>query len=350
MTAAFDSHDHDYTQPSTDPKPIGVQTFATGAVRGSDLAAVRYDLISPIAERRLAETYAEGSKKYSDYNWLKGLPAHDLINHAKAHINMFLTGDKSEDHLAHAVWNLCSLMHFQETRPDMLEGLPPPLVSQSVTGMINGMADAYKKASAESQYVPPFKFDIRVPDEKMAKVMEDTAKAEVIKAKFLYWNEDQHEWVCGLPPGTVLGQAMHSWGRDAKPVPVQVKPENIVSAISTENDGNNEDNDIIDDPTELSDPYPASVNTPYQFGANDDHFGINDTLHYMGGSIPDGYYELTGVSHSDHIFDNDIRRIRNGKVHSNGPEGRGLDLDKPIYHGVWFRLVGYLSESDKKGS
>lgn len=87
---------------------------------------VRYDLISPIGLRRIAETYAEGSQKYGDHNWLKGMPASDLLNHALAHLNDFKRGDTSEDHLAHAAWNLIAMMHFQETRPDMMD-LPHPL-------------------------------------------------------------------------------------------------------------------------------------------------------------------------------------------------------------------------------
>ena len=40
--------------------------FATGAVRGADAENVRFDLITPIGLRRLAETCAEGAKKYGD--------------------------------------------------------------------------------------------------------------------------------------------------------------------------------------------------------------------------------------------------------------------------------------------
>jgi hypothetical protein len=38
-----------------------------------------------------------------------------------AHINQWLAGDSSEDHLAHAVWNLMSALHFEETRPDLID-------------------------------------------------------------------------------------------------------------------------------------------------------------------------------------------------------------------------------------
>lgn len=95
--------------------------FSTGAVRSKDADSVRYDLIAPIPLRRIAETYAEGSAKYSDWNWLKGIPASDLMNHALRHIFLWLGGDTSEDHLAHACWNLFSTMHFEETRQELID-------------------------------------------------------------------------------------------------------------------------------------------------------------------------------------------------------------------------------------
>jgi len=98
-----------------------MKQFETGAVRSNDADNVRYDLITPIGLRRLAETYAEGAKKYGEHNWRKGIPASDLINHAIRHIYLWLDGDNREDHLAHAVWNLMTCMHFEEMRPDLMD-------------------------------------------------------------------------------------------------------------------------------------------------------------------------------------------------------------------------------------
>lgn len=97
--------------------------FTTGAVRSKDADDVRFDLITPIGIRRLAETYAEGAKKYGDNNWQKGIPAGECINHALKHINQWLSGDTSEDHLAHAAWNLFAVMHYEEKLPSMLKDL-----------------------------------------------------------------------------------------------------------------------------------------------------------------------------------------------------------------------------------
>lgn len=98
-----------------------VTIFSTGSVRSSDANNVRFDLITPVAMRRLAETYSEGSKKYGDHNWTKGMPVSQVMNHALRHLYLWLDGDKSEDHLAHATWNLCAIMHFEEKMPSMID-------------------------------------------------------------------------------------------------------------------------------------------------------------------------------------------------------------------------------------
>ena len=102
---------------------FALKRFPSGAVRSPDADNERYDLISPIALRRLARTYAEGAKKYGDYNWLKGIPGSDLVNRIIRHLMLFLLGDQSEDHLAHAAWNIFALIHFQETKPELLDDL-----------------------------------------------------------------------------------------------------------------------------------------------------------------------------------------------------------------------------------
>lgn len=99
---------------------VNLRQFGTGAVRDSDADNTRYDLIPPQPMRRLAETYAEGAMKYSDHNWLKGMPYSVTINHVLRHINLWLEGDSSEDHLAHAAWGLFAIMTFDAMqRPEL---------------------------------------------------------------------------------------------------------------------------------------------------------------------------------------------------------------------------------------
>lgn len=81
----------------------------------------RFDLIPVAFLRRLSQTYGEGSLKYGDHNWWKGFKEKMLLNHGLAHFFMWSSKDKSEDHLCHGAWNLGGLIHFQETRPDLLD-------------------------------------------------------------------------------------------------------------------------------------------------------------------------------------------------------------------------------------
>lgn len=104
-------------------KVVGQKTeFISGAVRSSDAAGTRYDLLSPIGLRRIAETAKEGADKYDDFNWEKGMPIHDLLNHAIKHIYQYLEGDRSEDHLAHAGWGLLAACHSEESWPELNAG------------------------------------------------------------------------------------------------------------------------------------------------------------------------------------------------------------------------------------
>lgn len=108
--------------------------YSTGAVRGSDAEGYRYDLISPIGLRRLAETCHEGSAKYGDYNWERGMPVSDMLNHALRHVYLYLSGDRSEDHLAHSAWNMLAAMHSEELWPHLngklrQAGCAPPEVA-----------------------------------------------------------------------------------------------------------------------------------------------------------------------------------------------------------------------------
>ena len=113
--------------PASVPPLSDLSQFSTGAVRSIDANSTRYDLISPIGLRRIAETYKEGYDKYGAFNWEKGMPISDIMNHCIRHIYKFLEGDRTEDHLAHAAWNLIAAMHMQETHPELNHQLREPI-------------------------------------------------------------------------------------------------------------------------------------------------------------------------------------------------------------------------------
>ena len=95
-------------------KDSGVrQTFDTGSQRDSRTNKGRYDLISPIAIRRLAGVYERGAIKYDARNWEKGQPLSRYVDSALRHIFQYLEGSRDEDHVAQALWNLVAIIHTE---------------------------------------------------------------------------------------------------------------------------------------------------------------------------------------------------------------------------------------------
>lgn len=88
--------------------------FQTGAVRDIQTGKGRYDLISPIATRRLARHLENGAIKYGERNWEKGIPQHSFVDSAKRHLDNYLEGMRDEDHLAAAMWNVHCAIHQEE--------------------------------------------------------------------------------------------------------------------------------------------------------------------------------------------------------------------------------------------
>ncbi len=110
------------------------RAFETGAVRDAEEGKGRYDLLSPIALKRLAQHFENGAKKYSERNWEKGIPLASFFDSGIRHMYAFLSGDTSEDHLAAAMWNIHCLIHTQEMikqgkLPEILNNLPNNLIN-----------------------------------------------------------------------------------------------------------------------------------------------------------------------------------------------------------------------------
>jgi hypothetical protein len=98
----------------------GIETYESGAKRSS--LGARWDLLSPVGLRRAAEAAHEGAEKYAAFNHEHGLPVHVYLNHAVAHIYSYLAGDRSEQHLGHAAWNLLFACQSEEVYPDLNAG------------------------------------------------------------------------------------------------------------------------------------------------------------------------------------------------------------------------------------
>jgi hypothetical protein len=99
--------------------PSNMKTFSTGAVRSNDADEERWDLISPTGLRAIAKTCAEGAKKYKPWNWEKGMEVSGILNHCIRHIYLWLDGDRTEDHLGHAGWNILAAIHSLEKWPEL---------------------------------------------------------------------------------------------------------------------------------------------------------------------------------------------------------------------------------------
>ena len=103
-------------------KDSGERTqFDSGAVRDMHEGKGRFDLLPMCVLMRLAQHYENGSKKYGDRNWEKGIPAHSYVDSAFRHLVKYMDGWNDEDHLISAIWNLCGLAWTEEKRPDLID-------------------------------------------------------------------------------------------------------------------------------------------------------------------------------------------------------------------------------------
>ena len=90
------------------------EEFDSGSVRDTRTGKGRFDLMSPIANRRMAQHYENGAKKYSGRNWEKGQKLSRYYDSALRHMNTYLEGGRTEDHLAAAAWNIWAMIHTEE--------------------------------------------------------------------------------------------------------------------------------------------------------------------------------------------------------------------------------------------
>lgn len=101
--------------------------YEGGATRDSNTGKPRYDLIPPGALRRVAMVYARGAEIRGELNFAQGIPTSRCIESAMRHIEQARAGENDEDHVAQAVWNLLTFMHFEGTDwDDLFDWAVPP--------------------------------------------------------------------------------------------------------------------------------------------------------------------------------------------------------------------------------
>ena len=91
------------------------------AVRDMHEGKGRFDLLPMCVLMRLARHYEAGSLKYGDRNWEKGIPCHSFADSAMRHFVKYMDGQKDEDHLIAAIWNLCGLAWTEEKHPELMD-------------------------------------------------------------------------------------------------------------------------------------------------------------------------------------------------------------------------------------
>jgi hypothetical protein len=107
------------------------EEMPTGSRRDVRTGKGRYDLLPTRAMRRLARHFEAGASKYGDRNWEKGQPLSRYMDSALRHAFNYLEGQRDEDHLAAAIWNLVCLCETEERTnarllPPNLADLPDP--------------------------------------------------------------------------------------------------------------------------------------------------------------------------------------------------------------------------------
>ena len=87
--------------------------YPTGAVRDTNKGKIRWDLVPKECLKRVAIHYTDGSKKYDDHNWKKGIPTDRFEESMERHMMQYLLGETDEDHLSACVFNIFGIMWNQ---------------------------------------------------------------------------------------------------------------------------------------------------------------------------------------------------------------------------------------------
>lgn len=98
------------------------QEFGTGSRRDTREGKGRFDLLPMRALTRLARHFEAGAMKYGERNWEKGQPLSRYLDSATRHACKYIEGQRDEDHLIAAAWNL---MCAADTEERIREGLLP---------------------------------------------------------------------------------------------------------------------------------------------------------------------------------------------------------------------------------
>ena len=95
------------------------ERFETGSVRDSKDGVGRMDLLPATAIIELSKHCQEGAKHYGEHNVDKGIPQHSFIDSGLRHIFKYLRGDRDENHLVAALWNIAWAVEQDVNKPEL---------------------------------------------------------------------------------------------------------------------------------------------------------------------------------------------------------------------------------------
>ena len=95
-------------------KDSGERTeFPSGAVRDMHTGKGRYDLLPWNAIDELAKHCENGAIKYGERNCEKGIYIHSLLDSGIRHLSSYMRGQKEENHLRAAMWNVAMAIEME---------------------------------------------------------------------------------------------------------------------------------------------------------------------------------------------------------------------------------------------
>jgi hypothetical protein len=94
------------------------RTFENGAHRNNDAGKPKMSLIPHEAFQRVMDRFRAGADVFGPNNWQNGMPLTELYDSANRHLQGWFSGDKSEDHMAAAVWNILCAMWMEKNKPE----------------------------------------------------------------------------------------------------------------------------------------------------------------------------------------------------------------------------------------
>ena len=97
-------------------KDTGDALHLEGAVK-IFMEARQWDISTMLLE--LSKHFAEGAEKYSEDNWMKGIPLKSYLNSAVRHYLKWLRGDKDEFHDRAFCWNVICACWTCKHRPEL---------------------------------------------------------------------------------------------------------------------------------------------------------------------------------------------------------------------------------------